>query len=107
MNALRTASTIVVAAGVVTLCVAFLLSRSRLEMVRTWKPVEVQVVRNWMETHEAGASGEESTSYIAHYELSYTVDGKLIHATAHSQDAFLEGPEQVQIRLNRHAAGSH
>ncbi len=75
-------------------------------MIRTWKPVEVEVIRNWMETHEAGAGGEESTSYSAHYELAYTVDGKTIRSTARSEDAFLGGPQPVQTRLSRLRAGT-
>jgi hypothetical protein len=106
MTALRIASAIVGASGAVTLCVGFLLARSRMEMIRTWRPVQVEVIRNWMETHEAGAGGEESTSYSAHYELAYTVDGKSIRSTARSEDAFLAGPERVQMRLNRHSAGT-
>lgn len=75
-------------------------------MIRTWKPVEVRVVRNWMETHVAGAVGEESTSYSAHYELAYTIDGKSIRSTARSEDVFLGGPQPVQIRLSRHSPGT-
>jgi hypothetical protein len=107
VNALRTASSIVIATGLISLAVAALLSRRRLETFRTWKPVEVQVIRNWMETHVSGVAGEESTSYSAHYELAYTVDGKSMRSTARSEDVFLGGPELVQTRLNRHSPGRH
>jgi len=59
-----------------------------------------------METHEAGAGGEESMSYSAWYELAYTVDGKSIHSRARSEDVFLAGPEAVQVRIQRHSAGT-
>jgi Protein of unknown function (DUF3592) len=100
------AAAIVVAFGLVILCAALILARSRLEMIRTWKPVEVQVIRNWMETHEAGVGGEESTSYSAHYELAYTIEGRSIRAAARSEDVFLDGPQPVQTRLSRHTAGT-
>jgi hypothetical protein len=106
MNALKIASTIVAASGAVTLCVALLLLRSRLEMIRTWKPIEVQVIRGWMGTKQAGSGDEESTSYSANYELAYIVDGKSIRSTVRSEDAFLAGPDQVQMRLNRHSTGT-
>jgi hypothetical protein len=60
-----------------------------------------------METHVSGAAGEESTSYSAHYELTYTVDGKSMRSTARSEDVLLGGPEPVQTRLNRHSPGTH
>lgn len=106
MNAARTASAIVGVSGAVILCVAFLLARSRLEIIRTWKPVDVQVIRSWMETHQAGAGGEESTSYSANYELAYAVEGKSIRSTARSEDVFLTGPEEVQRRLKLHGPGT-
>ena len=107
MRALRIAASIVAAFAIVTLCAAFVLWRSRLEISRTWKPVEVQVIRNWMETRQAGAADEESTSYSAHYELAYTINGRSIRAPALSEDVFVGGPEPVQMRLSRHAAGTH
>jgi hypothetical protein len=102
MNAVRTASAIVSAVGLVTLAIAWFAFQSRLGQIRNWKPVNAQVSRAWMEENQ----GSESTSYSAHYELTYIVDGKTIRAAAKSEDPLLVGPDLVQARIARHAPGT-
>jgi hypothetical protein len=103
MTALRTASAIVIATGIVTLGAAFFLIQNRLARVRRWKAVDAEVVRAWMEENP----GEENAGYTAHYELAYRVDGKPLRTTARSGDFLVVDRERMQARLDRHAPGTH
>lgn len=106
MNAARTAAAITAGAGLILLAIGFYLFRNRVVSIRTWQPVEAQVVRSWMEEHETGDSTERSTSYSAHYELAYTVNGESMRSTARSQTVFSASSGEVQARLDRHSAGT-
>ena len=76
--------------------------QKRLGYIEKWKRVDAQVGRAWMEEE----SGDESTSYTANYELSYTVDGKALRVFLRSEDPLLVSAEVVQARLARHAPGT-
>lgn len=104
MNAARTASVIVAATGLATLASGFFLLQKRLELIRKWKPVDAQVVGASLEQRTQGDTTNHSTSYWARYELAYTVDGKILHATARSDSDLV--PSMVQAKLARHAPGT-
>jgi hypothetical protein len=103
MNAARIASSALAAVGLVILALGFFLLQRRQAQIRRWKPVDAQVIRAWMEEQ----SGDESTTYSANYELTYTVDGKPMRSAARSEDIFLVSADRVQARLARHAPGTH
>ena len=106
MNAVRTASIIVTAAGLIALSVGFFLLQKREELIRTWKPFDAQVLKASIEERTDGDATNQATSYWARYELTYTVDGKIVHAIARSDDELLSDPVTVRSKLARHAPGT-
>jgi hypothetical protein len=106
MNPLRAAAAIVASTGLVTLGIGYFLLQDRLATVRKWRPVDAQVIRTWLNARQSGDTGNQSISYIAHYELAYTVDGQSIRSNALSEDEFFGEAGLAQRRLDRHGPGT-
>jgi len=101
MNALRTASAIVGGVGLILLFIGIYLLQNRLVIIRTWQPVTAQITGGSVEAQQ----GNDSTSYIARWDLAYVPDGKPFRTTVQAPDSELK-LENAQPMLARHPPGS-